>query len=151
MSAAKVQRTTTGHSDFSVIANVVLVVISIILSRPFSWIIKIFSLTKHLCSDNMDDRAVKQRVYRLVGVTASYPIWRNFRLSVESNPSFASSRSVIGSENSRSPRNWSDATLNPIATRTLACFHDFCSFAWFYFEFVSVLWDNFLSSDWPMY
>ena len=49
----------------------------------------------------MDDRAVKQRVYRLVGVTASYPIWRNFRLSVESNPRFASPRSEIGPENSR--------------------------------------------------
>ena len=32
--AAKVQRTITGHSDFSVIANVALVVIGMILSRP---------------------------------------------------------------------------------------------------------------------
>ena len=87
----------------------------------------------------MDDRAVKQRVYRLVGVTASYLIWRNFRLGVESNRRFALPRSVIGPENSRSLRNQSDATLNPIATRTLTCFRDFCSFAWFYFEFLSVL------------
>ena len=55
----------------------------------------------------MDDRAVKQRVYRLVGVTASHPIWRNFQLSIESNRKFASPRSVIGPENlnSRSLRN----------------------------------------------
>ena len=59
----------------------------------------------HLCSDNMDDRAVKQRVYRLVGVTASYLIRRNFRFSVESNPRFASPRSVIGPKNSHSLRN----------------------------------------------
>ena len=87
----------------------------------------------------MDDRAVNQRVYRLVGVTASYLIWRNFRLGVESNRRFALPRSVIGPENSRSLRNQSDATLNPIATRTLTCFLDFRSFAWFYFDFLSVL------------
>ena len=64
----------------------------------------------------MDDRAVKQRVFRLVGVTASHPIWRNFRMSVESNRRFALQCSVIGPGNSRSPRNQLVARLNSIAT-----------------------------------
>ena len=60
--------------------------------------------------------------------TASHSIWRNFWLSVENNPRFASPRSVISPENSRSFRNQSDTTLNSIATFTLARSRDFCSF-----------------------
>ena len=63
----------------------------------------------------MDDRAVKQRVFRLVGVAASHPICRNFRMSVESNR-FALQCSVIGPGNSRSPRNQLVARRNSIAT-----------------------------------